>query len=157
MHGEAAPLSPWLPASSSETPSSSSPEPAEMGHSTGSVVTQRVTVTPAWPCCTTQRACLDKRIVLVFVLLGFFKFIFQLKQPPLPFASGLSGALETFLHLTLRVITVSDISPRCTQQHHLLVFEAALTRQEGGGGTGIIQALWEPYIMLHFFFLYTLR
>jgi len=57
-------------------------------------LTQWAPVTLTWPCCKTQRAYFD---------MGMF---FQLRQFPPPFAPGLSGALEMFLHLTLRVIMV---------------------------------------------------
>lgn len=68
-----------------------------------------------------------------------------------PCAPALSTALEMFLHLILCVIMCWLAGEAALAG--LLIFQAALTKQERRGGRNY-PSLWEPYIMLRGFFLY---
>lgn len=77
---------------------------------------------------------------------------FQLEQPPPPFAPGLSGALEMFLHLTLHVITgfLSQKQPPTYTAAATSDFQSSAC-WAGGEGRGIAQILREQCSTLSFF------
>lgn len=84
--------------------------------------------------------------------LGCGDVFFQLEQPPPPFAPGLSGALEMFLHLTLHVI----MGLLSQKQPPMYTAAASPDFQRracwaGGEGRGIAQILWEQCSTLRFF------